>query len=83
MSHDIPKKRGLLILDWYVPINILLLILTCLFHPLYIWIRFIEWAPACWFQMIYYSDKTIKTGELIAFNMPKSVRFIPEKMNES
>ncbi|MCF2052259.1 signal peptidase I, partial [Escherichia coli] len=27
MSDYIPKKRGLLILDWYVPINILLLIL--------------------------------------------------------
>ncbi|MQK60248.1 signal peptidase I, partial [Escherichia coli] len=25
MSDYIPKKRGLLILDWYVPINILLL----------------------------------------------------------
>ncbi|ECT1807202.1 signal peptidase I, partial [Salmonella enterica subsp. enterica serovar Kentucky] len=24
MSDYIPKKRGLLILDWYVPINILL-----------------------------------------------------------
>ncbi len=30
------------------------------------------------FYMIDHSDKTIKTGELIAFNMPKSVRFIPE-----
>ncbi|ELY8874476.1 signal peptidase I, partial [Escherichia coli] len=28
MSDYIPKKRGLLILDWYVPINILLLILV-------------------------------------------------------
>lgn len=28
--------------------------------------------------MIDHSDKSIKTGELIAFNMPKSVRFIPE-----
>ncbi|MQH89147.1 signal peptidase I, partial [Escherichia coli] len=36
MSDYIPKKRGLLILDWYVPINILLLILVmCVFFTRY------------------------------------------------
>lgn len=80
MSDYIPKKRGLLILDWYVPLNILLLILVmCVFFTRYTFgYGLLNGCLPADFYMIDHSDKSIKTGELIAFNMPKSVRFIPE-----
>ncbi|WP_440233359.1 hypothetical protein [Escherichia coli] len=70
MSDYIPKKRGLLILDWYVPINILLLILVmCVFFTRYTFgYGLLNGCLPADFYMIDHSDKTIKTGELIAFN---------------
>ncbi|MGV7963801.1 IncHI-type conjugal transfer protein TrhF [Photorhabdus tasmaniensis] len=80
MSDFIPKTRGLLKLDWYVPINlaVLMLVLSVFFTRYTFGYGLLNGCLPADFYMIDHKDKSIKAGELIAFYMPKSVRFIPE-----
>lgn len=80
MCDYIPKKRGLLVLDWYAPINIvfLIIILFIFFNRYTFGYGLLNGCLPADFYMIDHSDKTIRTGGIIAFNMPKQVRFIPK-----
>lgn len=80
MSEYIPKKRGLLSFDWYVPINlaILILVLAIFFTRFTFGHGLLNGCLPADFYMIDLKDKSVKAGNIIAFHMPKSVRFIRE-----
>ncbi|MGE4843514.1 MULTISPECIES: signal peptidase I [Buttiauxella] len=76
----IPKVRGMLNLDLYGPINLALI-------AFFAWLVFSRFSfgygllngclPAD-FYMIDHANTLVSRGSLIAFNMPKTVRFINE-----
>ena len=78
MVELIPKKRGLLTLDWYSPLNIFLIALAmAIFFTRYTFgYGLLNGCLPADFYMIDHQDKTIRNGELLAFHMPKTVRFI-------
>ncbi|ELD1746247.1 IncHI-type conjugal transfer protein TrhF [Escherichia coli] len=80
MKEYIPKKRGVLIFDWYVPINlaILLLVLSIFFTRFTFGHGLLKGCLPADLYMIDLKDKSVKAGNIIAFHMPKSVRFIRE-----
>ena len=80
MKEYIPKKRGVLIFDWYVPINlaILLLVLSIFFTRFTFGHGLLKGCLPVDLYMIDLKDKSVKAGNIIAFHMPKSVRFIRE-----
>jgi len=80
MSEYIPKKRGLLVLDWYVALNlvILILVLSIFFTRFTFGHGLLNGCLPADFYMIDLKDKSVKAGNIIAFHMPKSVRFIHE-----
>lgn len=78
MKSLIPGKHGVLTLDWYSPVNIgvLLLIMAAFFWRFSFGYGLLYGCLPADFYMIDHSDKGVRNGQLIAFNMPKSVRFI-------
>lgn len=78
MREYIPKKRGVLSFDWYVPINlgILILIMSIFFTRFTFGHGLLNGCLPADFYMIDEKDKSVKVGNIIAFHMPKSVRFI-------
>ncbi|WP_276525715.1 signal peptidase I [Photorhabdus heterorhabditis] len=76
----IPETRGFLALDWYVPANLLLvvIVLFMFFSRFTFGYGLLYGCLPVDMYMIDHKDKSFHTGEMIAFNMPKTVRFINE-----
>lgn len=80
MREYIPKNRGFLSFDWYVPINlaILILVMSIFFARFTFGYGLLNGCLPADFYMIDLKDKSVRVGNIIAFHMPKSVRFIRE-----
>ncbi|MGB3251484.1 signal peptidase I [Buttiauxella gaviniae] len=80
MGELIPKRTGLLTFEWYSPLNILLIValMTFFFMRYSFGYGLLNGCLPADFYMIDHHDKTVRKDQLIAFYMPKSVRFISE-----
>lgn len=78
MKTLIPDRHGLLKVEWYSAVNIgvLLLVMAAFFFRFSFGYGLLYGCLPADFYMIDHNDKSIREGQLIAFNMPKTVPFI-------
>lgn len=78
MPDYIPQKRGFLRMDFYAPFNMLLIgVFLFVFCSRFTFgYGLLHGCLPVDMYMIDRSDKTYRTGEMIAFNMPRTVPFI-------
>ncbi|ENH3412108.1 signal peptidase I [Escherichia coli] len=78
MNTLIPSRHGILKLEWYSALNIgvLILVTVAFFCRFSFGYGLLYGCLPADFYMIDHNDKSIHEGQLIAFNMPKTVPFI-------